>query len=132
MSVEEYLHIPPQKPDIEQINSVVGSIEIAKSIVIETGKMTSQEGQKLSGYKLIVHGILREIVEYTACNPEQSVHASHYDIPFSTFLVLPENYTVGSKIEIDGIVEDIYYKKSSCRLFFTNATILVNAKIRRC
>lgn len=132
MSVEEYLYIPEEKPDVEQINGVTGIIEIVKCSVIETGKITSQEGQKLRGYKLIVHGVLRQIVEYTACEPEQSVHSAHYDIPFSTFIVLPEGYSIGSKIEIEGLVEDIYYNEVNCRLFFTNATILVNAKILGC
>lgn len=132
MSIEEYLHIPPQKPDIEQINNINGTIDIIKYHVIETSRVKSTEGQTLSGYKLVIHGVLREIVEYTACEEAQSVHSAHYDIPFSTFIVLPENYIVGSKVEVNSIVEDIYHRDMDCRIFFTNATVLINAKILTC
>lgn len=132
MSIEESLPIPAHKPDVESINSISGTIEGVRCHIIETGKLISHEGQNLSGYKLIIHGILREILEYTACDAEQSVHSAHYDIPFSTFVVLPKNYSVGSKIEVEGIVEDIYNKLLDCRYFFTNATVLINVKIVHC
>lgn len=127
-SIEEYLRIPPQKPDIEEINMINGNIDVVNCHLIETGRSKSIEGQIITGYKLIVHGVLRIVVEYTACEPCQSVHASHYDIPFTTFIVLPENYKSGNKLDINAIVEDIYYKDIDCRTLFTNATILINVK----
>nr|ABH03027.1 hypothetical protein [Clostridium taeniosporum] len=106
--------------------------KILECHVISTPSIISNEGQILSGYKLIVRGVLEELVEYTSATEEQSVHSAHYSIPFSSFLILPSTYVVGSKIDIEGKVEDIYYKKIDSRCFFKNITILINAKIMSC
>ena len=127
-SIEEYLQIPCQKPDMESINYISGNVEIIRCHVIKTGIGRSNEGQTLTGYKLIVHGLLNLVVEYTACEARQSVHSAHYHIPFSTFIVLPENYEPGGKLDIEGIVEDIYFNDMDCRVFFTNTTLLINVK----
>lgn len=130
LSVEEYLEIPNKKPEAEYINNVIGTIKINKYNVINTVNLKSLEGQYLSGNKLIVHGILNVVVEYTACEREQSSYSAHYNIPFSTFIVLPHNYVNSSKIDIEGIIEDIYCNLLDCRKFFVSITLLVNAKIR--
>lgn len=132
LSVEEYLQIPSQKPDIESINSISGTINIVRCHVIETSVATSNEGQNLTGYKLIIHGLLNLVLDYTACEDTQSVHSAHYHIPFSSFIILPEDYSIGSKIDIEGIVEDVYFNDLDCRTFFTNTTLLLTAKILSC
>lgn len=132
LSLEEYLQVPSSKPALDKINSVSGEIEIIKYHVIPTSKVTSNEGQSLTGYKLIINALLKEVVDYTACESSQSVHSAHYHIPFSTFIILPENYIDGSKIDIDAVVEDIYYTEIDSRVFFSNSTILLNAKILSC
>lgn len=132
ISIEEYLKIPPQKPDVDQINVANASINIVKCHVVRTNKVKSIEGQILSGYKLIIYGMLKITIEYTACDKSQSVHSAHYDVPFSTFIVLPENYNTGSKMEVDPVVEDVYSKVVNCRLFFANITALINIKILLC
>ncbi|AOR23338.1 DUF7507 domain-containing protein [Clostridium taeniosporum] len=131
LSVEENLVIPIEKLDVEEISEVTGDIEIIKSHVIKTPISESNEGQNLTGYKLVIHGLLNEVVEYTALDEEQSVHSAHYSIPFSTFIVLPENYCNGN-VEINGVLEDIFFKQLNCRTLFTNATILIKASVCTC
>ena len=94
--------------------------------------LVSQEGQRLTGFKLVITGYLNIVVKYTALDMEQSVHSAHYKIPFSTFIVMPDEYSVGSKLDVEGIVEDIYYKAHDERCFFTNTTVLINVKILDC
>ncbi|WP_066869880.1 SPOCS domain-containing protein [Clostridium mediterraneense] len=132
LSVDKNLCVPIQKPDIEEINEAKVEAKIVSCHVIETPVSISNEGQKLSGYKLIVKGELKEIIEYTSDTLEQSVHSAHYLIPFSSFVVLPKNYSLGSKIDIEAIVEDVYYKQLDCRSFFTNVALLINAKVLCC
>ncbi|MEG0580208.1 MAG: DUF3794 domain-containing protein, partial [Niameybacter sp.] len=132
MSIENYLCIPEAKPDIEAINNVTGTIDIGGMNVIETTQGISVEGQNLTGYKLIVRGTLNLVIEYTALNEIQSVHSAHYSVPFSTFIILPKDYSIGRRIEIDSLVEDIYYNAIDIRKFFTNTTVLINAKILSC
>jgi uncharacterized repeat protein (TIGR01451 family) len=132
LSVDGYLPIPPQKPDIEEINSVEGKVYVKDYHLITTPNRISQEGQQITGYKLVIMAMLNVVIEYTANEPTQSVHSAHYDVPFSTFIVLPPDYKIGSKIEVEGYVEDMYYKQESLRDFFENATILIKAKILSC
>jgi uncharacterized repeat protein (TIGR01451 family) len=132
LSVEEELQIPIAKPDVEALNEMTGTIDIMGCHLIETGAFTSQEGQRLTGFKLVITGALNLVVKYTALDTEQSVHSAHYKLPFSTFVVMPDGYSVGSKLDVEGIVEDIYYKQHDLRCFFTNTTLLINVKILDC
>lgn len=128
--VDEYLDIPCAKPDIETINNVMGEVEILSSYIIQTQVGTSVEGQQLSGYKLIVHGALKEVVEYTANEPSQSVHSAHYNVLFSNFIILPQNVNSIGKLEVEGIIESISTTKIDERSFYNNASILLSAKIK--
>lgn len=132
MSIETYLRIPEVKPNIETINTMTGSIDQLACHVIETVQGKSTEGQNLTGYKLIIRGQVNLVIEYTALEETQHVHSAHYTVPFSTFIILPADYEIGSKIEITGMIEDIYYNAIDIRTFFANITALLNAKILRC
>ena len=131
-SIESYLQIPEAKPDVESINIATGTIDIKNCHVITTPINTSMENQRITGYKLVVHGILNLVIEYTALEARQGVHSAHYTIPFSTFVVLPQDYMVGSKLDVEGIVEDIYYNSIDIRNFFQNTTAMINVKILMC
>lgn len=132
LSMDGYLTIPEVKPDMEGVNDVSATADLINCHVIQTPVSISTEGQSLSGYKLIVKGMLHISVEYTANEPEQGVHSAHYAIPFSSFIVLPEDYVVGSKIDVEFIIEDIYYKMIDVRTLFKNITLLINVKILSC
>ncbi|MGO5075974.1 SPOCS domain-containing protein [Clostridium sporogenes] len=129
LSREEYVKIPIQKPDIEEILNTLVDIKITDTKVIKTPVGISLEGQKLTGHKLIVEGILNQKVEYISCAKEQSVHAAHFRVPFSSFIVLPENFVEGTSIQVEGMVEDIYTKLINKRTIFKNITFIIIAKI---
>jgi uncharacterized repeat protein (TIGR01451 family) len=127
ISIEKKLSFDLVKPDMKEISGITSEIEIIKDYIIATPNIKSLENQNLSGYKLIVHGLIKYTVQYIAI--DELVYSSHYNIPFSTFIVMAENYEIGSKLYVEGIVEDIYYKKMNSREYLTNAIVLVNAKI---
>lgn len=127
-SVQETLTIPCVKPEIEQIIKVMCEIVVTSSRVIRTPKATSAEGQVLTGFKLIVEGELRQKIEYVAEEPTQSVHAAHFNIPFSSFIILPCDYTMGVPLTVTGYIEDIYAQQLDRRNIFKNVTILLVAE----
>jgi uncharacterized repeat protein (TIGR01451 family) len=129
VSIDEYLTIPCPKPNIETINSVNADVDIIKSHVVNTVKGKSREGQNLSGFKLIAHGIINFTIEYTACDELQSVHSAHFSVPFSEFIILPVNYKPVCKIEVDANVEYVNSSVIDCRHTFNNILILLVAKI---
>ncbi|MGL4742680.1 MAG: DUF11 domain-containing protein [Sarcina sp.] len=129
LSIEEEFVVPMNKPNIAEINELIGTINIFKYHLIETPKITSQENQILTGHKLIVSAYLNIMIKYTALDEEQSVHSMNYKILFSTFIVMPENYNISSKIDVKGIVEDMYSNTYDERKIFINTTGLINVKI---
>lgn len=131
-SVQKELMIPIEKPEIESINEVNGVANIKGCHLIETAALMSQENQNLTGFKLVVTGEIDIVVKYTALEIQQGVHSAHYKVPFSTFIVMPDGYRAGSKIDVQGIVEDVYFKQQDERNFFTNTTLMINIKILGC
>lgn len=101
MHITETLQIPEQKPDIEVINSVEVWVDILRKQVIKTPRsytaagtpIPNLEGKLLSGRKLIIEGQLCQKVVYTALEPSQPVHSAHFYVPFSSFIVVPEEVT---------------------------------------
>ncbi|MDK2802374.1 MAG: DUF11 domain-containing protein [Oscillospiraceae bacterium] len=130
-NLENYLSIPEQKPDMEQINEITGLIEISNYYTIDTPIGLSEEGQTLTGNKLIIHGILTLTLNYTADIPEQSVHSSQYCVPFSSFIVIPKEFSINCSAGIKGLVEDIYFNQTTNRCFFTNATVILIASSKQ-
>lgn len=129
LSIDENLTIPSQKPDAEDILNTLVDVVIIETRVIKTLKGTSQEGQILTGYKLIIEGVLHQKVEYIADEPTQTVHVAEFSVPFSSFIILPENFVEGSIIEVTPYVEDVYVKLLNKRDIFKNVTLRLEVAI---
>lgn len=127
-NVQETLDIPTAKPDIEQIIKVKSEINITSTKVIKTPVSVSMDEQRLTGWKVIVEGELKQTVQYVADEPTQSVHGAHFDVPFSIFVVLPPDYEEGTCVSVEGYIEDIYAEKIGKRQIFKNITILLVAR----
>lgn len=127
LNIEETLCLPQNKPDIEQIIKIISEIIIKSTKVIRTPRGKSLEGQTLSGFEIIVEGELKQKIQYVANEPTQTVHAAHFNLPFSTYIVLPENFILGTPVTVKGYIEDIYAKQIGKRCIFKNTTILLTA-----
>lgn len=126
--VEDTFCLPHAKPDIEQLIKVSGELEIKSKKVVKTPKGVSLEGQALTGWKLVIEGVIRLRAQYAADEPEQSVHGAHINIPFSTYIVLPENFIQGTPITVSGYIEDIFSQQVGPRCIFNNITLLLTAE----
>ena len=128
LCIDRYLRILKHQAPIKEINSVTGKVDILNFHVVKGLKAISNEGQKLSGNKLIINVMLNVVVEYIADDNMQAVFSNAYKIPFSTFIVISSNYVVGSLIKIQGKVEDMYFKKINKNKFFITSNIFLVAK----
>ncbi len=129
-SVMESLAIPPQKPDMKKITSLNIEAKVMEFEVVKTPLTNANfEGVISTGYKLIVKGKLIQFIEYIADQCEQSAHSAHFEVPFCTYIVLPEYYQPGNSITVEAIVEDVYVEQTSIRCFFKNVTMFVYADI---
>jgi len=129
-TVQEELMLPAAKPDIEQIIRVLAEVEIKHTRVIETPVATSFEGQKLTGKKLLIEGEIFQKIEYVADEPTQAVHAAHFQVPFSAYIVLPDWYSDDAKLTVVPYIEDIYIQQIGKRKMFKNVVLFLDAVIR--
>ena len=129
INIGEYINVEPSKPDIEQINEIQAKVLIKSSHIIQTPIAISSEGQHLSGYKLIIQGMLSQVIQYTSTQQDQQVYSMYVNKPFSSFIILPHDFEPGRRIDINGEVEDVYHSLVNKRYFFTNTTILLVAKL---
>ena len=124
--VQEYIELPKEKPDAEEIIKVAVSAKVTSTKIISTPCSISNEGQRLTGSKLIVQGNIFEKIEYIASDPTQSVHAAEFSKPFSSFIMLDkckENFTY----DVNCYIEDVYVKQIDKRKIFKNIMLLLNA-----
>lgn len=137
ISVTETLSIPLEKPDMENLLSVLVDAEVSSVKLIETPIGKSYEGQNLSGQKLIVEVTLKEKIKYVAATCYQSVHAATYDdVMKSVFVVVPQEVN-GQNIcdlirkrrySVTPYIEDIYATMLDSRSLYKCVTLLIDVK----
>jgi hypothetical protein len=125
-TTEEEFEIPEAKPDIEQIVKVSARVNIIDTSVIKTPISMSLEGQKLSGWKLVVEGEILQKIEYVADEPTQKVHAVHNNKPFSSFIVLSPSYKAEDSVNVVPYIEDIFLMQRGKRKIYKSLTILLD------
>ena len=128
-NVQETLDLPTAKPNIEQIIKVKSELIITSTKVIKTPAAVSLDEQILTGWKVIVEGELKQKVQYVADEITQPVHGAHFNVPISTYIVLPPSFEETSCVSVEGYIEDIYVEMLNKRQIFKNTTILLVARI---
>lgn len=129
-NIDKEFAIPVVKPNMEEIDSVEVNVVVEDSYIVKVANLVSNEGQILSGNKLIVHGYVETSVEYTALVKDQAIHSAHFSTPFSTFIMLPSIYKLGQEVEVSAIVEDVDYTMIDERKFAVSLMLLLVAKIK--
>lgn len=74
----DFLSIPDEKPDVESINEIKVNICVEEFEVFKT----------ILGPKLLLSGMKKVKILYTANNCQQSLHSAHWCIPFCEFVLL--------------------------------------------
>lgn len=128
--MSEKIYKDRSNPDICEVENVEANLDIIEHHLVKTIKGKSNEGQILTGYKVVIQGMLKVIVEYRALDGDKSVHILKSSIPFSTFIVLPDNFIEGSKINIDFNIENINFEKIDTESVYVNIYLLLIAKIQ--
>lgn len=127
MDISESLSVPHQKPDIEQLVSLFSKVDIISQKVVKTPipGFGNQEGTNLTGRKLIIEGVIRQKIIYTADVPSQSLHSVHFDIPFSAFVVIDETTAGSARFKVEPYIEDIFICAINKRQIFKNTTLFI-------
>ncbi|MGL4345840.1 MAG: hypothetical protein ACRCTE_11630, partial [Cellulosilyticaceae bacterium] len=128
--LSSYFEISDQKPDLESINLISGNIHLIKHYIIKTPVATSIDEQKLTSHNLVFHGILELTAEYVSNEATHSIYSSYHTLPFSTFIVLPEDFPIHSHVHINAALQNVSFKLINNRAFFASASILAVAYIK--
>lgn len=126
--IENNVNLPETKEDMSSIENINTDISIKNYHTIKTPIATSNEGSVLSGYKLIVHGILNQVIRYSAKKPNSPIHSFEHEIPFSTFIILPSDYKLQSNVQIEAKEEYTHFNLVNSRSLFESVNILLIAK----
>lgn len=140
LSIPETLEIPEEKPDMEQLLSIAVDAQIESMKLIETPIALSNEGQNLSGCKLIIELRLRQKIKYVADEPTQTVHAAHFEVLKSIFVIVPcevngvpiRDLLSRKRVVITPYIEDIFGEMLDKRTIFKNITLFVDVKLLTC
>ncbi|WP_024615452.1 hypothetical protein [Clostridium sp. Ade.TY] len=126
--INEVLTLPDKKPNMERMLKPLVSISVEDKKLIKTEKGLSNEGQNLTGWKLVVKLRIKEKITYVADRCTQSVHAAHYETIQNLFIILPE--------KIDGELVCDLFKKSKLSITpyveCVEARMLDNRSIHKC
>ena len=121
---QDILTVSLHKPDMKQILCIKSTIEICKTRIIDTSYGKSCEGQRLTGKKCCVDGIVQNNIEYISYDKAQSVHAAEFSKLFSSFIVLERDFDCNLKFNIISCIENIFCMQLNerdlfCSLLFT-------------
>ncbi|MGL4911411.1 MAG: SPOCS domain-containing protein [Romboutsia sp.] len=139
----EIVDIPIQKPNIEGVVEIQSCVEIISQRVIKTPTVSgytnsngvyipgenipNSECTNLTGKKLIIEGLLRQKIIYTALVENQALHSANFVVPFSTFIIIDKDTALSQKFKVMPYIEDIFACKLSERSVFKNTTIFIKA-----
>lgn len=130
ISVPETITLPDCYSDIDNlVNVTVESKVIGSSFIItpSSNGIKNKEDTLLTGFKLLVQGVLKQQILYTSKSCYSEVSAINFNMPFCAFVMLPSNATPKDNYCIKICIEDVYATVLSPRKIFKSATLLVSA-----
>lgn len=125
-SIDGKFTIPCQKPDIESIIDLQVTPIVTNLELINSPKGISQDGQTLTGKKLLVCITFCMKVIYVAQTCKQTVHSAHKEVSICAYAVVPENTDIEVCSDPNILIEDIYYLELNPRDLFFNITYLLD------
>lgn len=136
LNIYQNLHFNSKNLDISNINHTNPKIEVHSTKIIDTKitesiKGKSLEGQYLSGKNLIIVGNINMdlILEYFAKTKKakgvKKREVINFNMPFSTFIVIPEDTCDIEIINLRYLIEDITVTKISLNQVLVSITILI-------
>ncbi|MGL4911885.1 MAG: DUF3794 domain-containing protein [Romboutsia sp.] len=129
INLDYNFQISGEKPNIDSINKVWVDSYIEDTKVIETPIGISLEGQKATGYKLLISGDINIRVEYISGGNDLSVHTVQGTFPICNYVTLPEDYSFSSITFPYVCIEDIYCEVLNERTIYNNITIILVADV---
>ena len=120
------LKLPKSNPPIDSLTTIYLDYSLTDIKLIQTINGLSSSGEVLTGTTLMIHGILEEKLQYIDKSLQSAVHNTTFNLPFSTFMSVPEhilNNLDFSQIKI--FIQHINTKMKSSRNIYQNINLIV-------
>ena len=124
--IQKISHIDIKKRDMEDILRTFANVEIINTEILNTPKGISQDGQILTGMKLLVEGRIVEKIKYVGKNVSQPVYETDFSIPFSTYVILGKEFDYYSKYKVTPYMEHIYIRQISERKIYQSILLALD------
>ncbi|MGL4731130.1 MAG: SPOCS domain-containing protein [Clostridium sp.] len=129
INVDEILQLNEYSPNIKEIVKISVKNNVKHSRIVRTSSGTSLEGQELTGWKFVVKGSLDIRIDYSSNTVGDTLYTFSKNIDFSSFVILPNNYSRSIKVIPSIFVEDIYGEVLDPRSLLINITLLLSAEL---
>ena len=127
LCVADVITIPFDCSDIAEVVDFNVSTNLYSVYAISTPVGISNEGQQLTGSKLIVCGNVCVNTNFVACIPEDPVHSLSNVIPFCTYIVIPTTTDTNYQLsDVNNTLENVVVEKVNARQFKICANLLVD------
>lgn len=146
-TIQEIVSIPQTSANIEEVNSIniVAKILNVKAIktprspeVLNDGNIKlveNLEGKIVTGRKLIIEGVLCQMIEYTTSDLYDSLKTMTVYNPFSSYIVIPKELNVNGQMldtlsvnfDVSTCIEDLDITVLDCRSILKTLAILFYA-----
>lgn len=146
-TIQELVSIPQTSPNIEEINSINIVAKILNVKVIKTPRSKevlnsgniilseNLEGKIVTGRKIIIEGVLCQMIDYTTSDLYDSLRSMTIYNPFSSYIVVPKEIDINGQIidslsinfDVNACIEDLDMIILDCRSILKTIAILFYA-----
>ena len=106
ITIDRKIGLLYREPFIRRIEDIKGEVCIKRSYIVKGESGVSLEGQILTGNSLIVHGLIGGEIIYISRDRYKPI-LKNFSMPFSTFIMLPSDFSEESEIEVSSLIKDI-------------------------
>lgn len=126
--IQKDICIEDKHPSIDYIVSFMAEVVIEDYRIITTPRAVSIGGDILTGFQINVDGYVKEILEYAPENSNRYVTIIEFIMPFTTSVVMPENFRKDVDIEFKSYIMDMNVKKIEEKRIFKCINFILNAE----
>lgn len=111
--------------ELTSVSKVYVTPIILNKYIIDKFRSIKTNKDIISSTKVMVKGMIALKIEYVSKSNNVYIHSKNLE--FVTFIVLPNEYKEGEKIEVEISLEDIYYKIIDLSYLFLNINLIMKA-----
>ncbi|MFI3201246.1 MAG: hypothetical protein R3Y54_06955 [Eubacteriales bacterium] len=133
--INEVQEISQDNPSMERLLGTTITVDVEHMEIIETEVGVSNEGQRLSGIKLLVQLSICEQTSYVGDHCTQPVHGEYFESHRSFFVIMPETIDGRSvcdyqdELQVTAYIEDIETRMLDSRHLQKCIMLLINVTL---